>query len=620
MSPQNCVDQSVTGPAARGRPRAYDVAEVIDGRRDEADTERTGQKAPEVDPGRIPVPQRWMMMPVIRSGAGDVRRCRLFNRQRERGNSMTQGHPSARPADGQSPAGYGPPPAGYGPPPPGYAPPAGPPGHPAQPAPYPVPGQPAAHPGGPGQPGFGAYPPQQPPAAKSRRGLWIGVGAGVLALTLCAGTAIGVGVGLNGRDEDDPAPKAAAAANGVTVTQQELDALLERHSKALRDKDLTGFLAPFDPARKELVAGQTQLFKNLGKLPLSVSEYRTVAQQGRTSDSFGRGVTFQLDVSFVHQFDGYDLTPVAEWYRWTIVRESKGAPIKVTAVTGAPAALGSSKTVYYPGPWDKWRDIHVERTAHTLVITDAGMAAEARRYAPVAEAAVRDDFAAWQAGGVTGNTPKGFVISLVKGKKDLGSLYRINKEETTESGVSIGMVSTEARQKGIDIGGSRVVIDVADRSFFAPGDKEGPREIFRHELAHSLVATLQDADKLDFFDGIENWIVEGFAEYMAHRGEPLRASGRAAQARAVIRSGGWDGKLPGNFEWGIPADHVSFHYWLGHAAMQHLAEKYGEQKLFQFVAARYRGATAEQACQQVLGVPLTEFQSGWSAYVRAQAS
>ncbi|MFE9689877.1 hypothetical protein [Micromonospora sp. NPDC005806] len=518
---------------------------------------------------------------------------------------MTQGHPSAFPTNGQPPV-------------PGYGPPVGHPGYPVQPGPYPGgPGQPVPYPSGPGQPGFGPYAPQPPPAPapKSRRGLWIGVGVGVLALTLCAGTAAGVGIGLSRRGEEPP--KAAAAANGVTVTQQELDELLNRHGKALADKDLKGYLAPFDPTRKDLIASQTQLFKNLGKLPLAVGRYGTVAQQGRTSDSFGRGVTFQLDVSFVHQFDGYDLTPVAEWYRWTVVKESRDAPIKVTAVTGAPAALGDSKTVYYPGPWDKWPDIHVERTAHTLVITDARMASAARRYAPVAEAAVRDDLAAWQTGGATANTPKGFVIALVKGKKDLGSLYRINKEKTTESGISIGMIS--AVKGDIDIGGSRIVIDVADQGFFAPGDKTGPREIFRHELAHSLVASLEDADKQDFFAGIENWIVEGFAEYLAHRGEPLRASGRTAQARALLRSGDWDGKLPDNFDWSVSEERLSFHYWLGHAAMTYLADKYGEQQLFQFVVARYQGATAEQACQRVLGVPLAQFQSAWSTYVRAQA-
>ncbi|MFI7279337.1 hypothetical protein ACIBOV_03600 [Micromonospora chersina] len=548
-----------------------------------------------------------MMLPVIRSGGGSRPPLRLLTDGANEAR-MTQGHPAAHPGGGQP----HPPVPAYPAAPPGF--PAAP-GH-APPVAYPSgPVTPGSYPNGPVAPGFGPYPPPPPPQRKSRRGLWIGIGAGVLALTLCAGTAIGVGVGLSERGEDTP--KAAAAANGVTVTEQDLNDLLARHSKALADKDLKGYLAPFDPARKDLVAGQTRLFTNLGKLPLAIGQYRTVAQQGRTTDSFGRGVSFQLDVSFVHQFEGYDLTPVAEWYRWTVVRESPGAPLKVTAVTGAPAALGSSKTVYYPGPWDKWREIHVERTAHTLVITDAALAAEAKRYAPVAEAAVADDFAAWQAGGVTADIPKGFVISLVKGKQDLGSLYRINKEETTEAGVSIGMVSAD-RGQSVDIGGSRIVIDVADRSFFTAGDRKGPREIFRHEVGHSLVASLEDADKQDFFDGIENWIVEGFAEYLSHRGEPLRSSDRTPQARSLVRSGDWDGTLPSNGDWDSPG-RVSFHYWLGHAAMTHLAEKYGEQKLFEFVTARYRGATADQASQQVLGVPLAQFQSGWAAYVRAQA-
>ena len=531
---------------------------------------------------------------------------------------MTQGHPAPAPPPGQPPVpGYGPATGHPGQPlPAGNHPGAPGPGQPSPAGPYPGfpgPGQPGAYPGGPGQPG---YPPPPPPAPKSRRGLWIGVGAGVLALTLCAGAAVGVGLGLN-RSSGDEAPKAAAGANGVTVTQQELEGLLDRHSKALADKDLTGYLAPFDPTRKDLVASQTALFKNLGKLPLSVARYSTVAQQGRTSDSFGRGVTFQLDVSFVHQFDGYDLTPVAEWYRWTVVKENRDAPLKVTAVTGAPAAAsGSSKTVYYPGPWDKWRDIHVERTAHTLVITDAALASAAARYAPVAEAAVSDNLAAWRAGGAAGDIPKGFVIALVKGKSDLGSLYRIKKEKTTESGVSIGMIA--ASRGGVDIGGTRIVIDVSDQSFFGSGNQRGPRDIFRHEVGHSLVASLEDAEKQDFFTGIEKWIVEGFAEYLAHRGEPLRDSGRFAQARSIVRSGGWDGKLPDNLDWDRPANRVSFHYWLGHAAMAHLADTYGERKLFEFVVARYQGATAAQACERVLGVPLDRFQSGWAAYVRAQ--
>ncbi|MEE3919087.1 hypothetical protein V2I01_13840 [Micromonospora sp. BRA006-A] len=111
---------------------------------------------------------------------------------------------------------------------------------------------------------------------------------GALALAVGTGTAVGVGLGLRGDDEDGPAPKAAAGANGVTVTNAELTALLDRHSKALAAKDLDGYLAAFDPARKELITGQTQLFRNLAKLPLSVARYETVERQAAPPTPSGR--------------------------------------------------------------------------------------------------------------------------------------------------------------------------------------------------------------------------------------------------------------------------------------------------------------------------------------------
>ncbi|MFD0784619.1 hypothetical protein ACFQZ8_11950 [Micromonospora azadirachtae] len=438
-------------------------------------------------------------------------------------------------------------------------------------------------------------------------------------MTLCAGTAIGVVVGLKDNDE---APKAATETNGVTVSQQELRDLLKEHNEALAGKDLAAFLAPFDTTDKNLVASQTRLFKNLGKLPLSVSHYETLDQQGRTSDSLGRAVTFDLDVQFVHQFDGFDLAPVVEWYRWSIRRESKGAPLKITAVTGAPLGGSSdSKTYYYPGPWDTWSDIHVERTEHVLMMAEPKHATEAKRYAPIAEAAAARNLDAWADGGATGDVPKGFVISLARGKKQLGELYQIAVEKPTEAGFSMPIPSVDPRQSGYTIGGSRVVVDLSS-SFFRSGNTQGPREIFRHELAHSLVSSLEKPGEgiaASLRSGLETWTVEGFAEYLAHRGERLTESSRTGRAREFVR-GGWDGKLPENFDWAIPTSRESFHYWLGHAAMTYLAEKYGEQRLFEFVVASYRGAKPDDACRKVLGVSFSQFEAGWAGYVRSQVS
>ncbi|MGY4911094.1 hypothetical protein [Micromonospora aurantiaca (nom. illeg.)] len=470
-----------------------------------------------------------------------------------------------------------------------------------------------------------AQPPAQPvpsapppPAPKSRRGLWIGLAAGALALAVCAGTAVGVGLGLRGDDEDGPAPKAAAGANGVTVTNAELTALLDRHSKALAAKDLDGYLAAFDPARKELITGQTQLFRNLAKLPLSVARYETVERQGRAADAFGQGVTFQLDVSFVHQLDGFDRAPVAEWYRWTIVRAGRDAPIRVTAVTGAPAAgSGGSKTVYYPGPWDKWRDIHVERTPYALIITDAARADLARRYAPAVDRSVTSNLAVWRANAPPGPVSDKFVVTLAVGKDEMTSLYRIGTEKATEAGFSLGMVAAERTDGTATIGGTRIVVDTSDSYFTRSGGDNDARMVLRHEIAHSMMTPRTDLAAVDEFSKLDEWVVEGFAEYVAFHGRPLGASERTAQARKLVRDG-WNGTLPGNGDWDDPG-RLSFHYWLGHTAMNHLAEKHGEPKLFRFVEAVYAGTPTDRAARDVLGVSLDEFQAGWADYVRAQA-
>ncbi|WP_435588883.1 hypothetical protein [Micromonospora chalcea] len=496
---------------------------------------------------------------------------------------MTQGHP---PAAGWPPPGNADP--RYGGPPP-----------PAQPVPWGAP----------------------PPPPKSRRGLWIGLAAGALALAVCAGTAVGVGLGLRGDDEDGSAPKAAAGANGVTVTDAELTALLDRHSKALAAKDLDGYLAAFDPARKELIAGQTQLFRNLGKLPLSVARYETIEKQGRVSDAFGQGVTFQLDVSFVHQLDGFDLAPVAEWYRWTVVRAGKDAPIQVTAVTGAPAGgNGDSKTVYYPGPWDKWRDIHVERTPYALIITDAARAAVARRYAPAVDKAVTSNLAVWRANAPPEPASDKFVVTLAAGKDEMTSLYRIGTEKATEAGYSVGMVAAERKDGRNTIGGTRIVVDTGDRYFTRSGGDNDAHMVLRHEIAHSLMTPRTDPAAVDEFSKLDEWVVEGFAEYIAFHGRPLAASERTAPALQLVRDGGngWNGTLPSNADW-QKSGLLTFHYWLGHTAMTHLAEKHGEPKLFRFVEAVYAGTPTDRAARDVLGVSLDEFQAGWADYVRELA-
>lgn len=232
-----------------------------------------------------------------------------------------------------------------------------------------------------------------------------------------------------------------------------------------------------------------------------------------------------------------------------------------------------------------------EQGPHTLLIVDASLRAEAQRYAPLAEQAAEEDLAAWRAGGVTGKTPSGFVLSLVKGRTELGSLYRTTKETPIESGVAIpvppeGVLSGD--ENSPVVGATRVVIDVRDKYQFTSGTRERQLELFRHEIGHAVVGNLSARAPGSYLLGErEKWVVEGFAEYLGHGRKPWLTSERTANGRVVIRKIGYPTALPGSQDFEM-AGRGDFYYWLGHSAIGFMVERYGEQKMFQFVAEHYR--------------------------------
>ncbi|WP_248964059.1 hypothetical protein [Sphaerisporangium perillae] len=434
----------------------------------------------------------------------------------------------------------------------------------------------------------------------------------VVLLTVGVGALVGMMLA-----KPSPAENAAGTGNSdtIAVTEAELKKAVLEHGNAYQTGDLKGYLKIFDQKNAALVKAQTRTFANLRKLPLQSASFEILKQQGLAQDNFGRQVSFSLDVAFVHQFAGIDLRPVAEWYRWTVTKASKDAPLVVTKVGGAPAAFGEDKTVFYPAPWDSWPDISVTKTLHTIVLAPPAQAARARQIAPVAERAAAEDLDFWAKNGDgSAEVPAGFVVALAKGRAQLGHLFR-TVEKVTESGVSIGMPTFGGSGDKVKIGGSRIVVDTASPFF---DDAKGVREIFRHEMAHSVMAPL-DNGEFEVLGG-DNWIIEGFAEFMAHRGESLNANGRTPQTRAYVRGQldqPFTGKIPDNLSWDAEGL-TSVNYQLGHLAIQLIAERYGEERMTAFVAAYYRDKKADTALQDVLGVSRQEFERQWAQYVRGK--
>ena len=117
--------------------------------------------------------------------------------------------------------------------------------------------------------------------------------------------------------------------------------------------------------------------------------------------------------------------------------------------------------------------------------------------------------------------------------------------------------------------------------------------------------------------GQEPWITEGIAEYIANRdhGGP---AGRRSGARDLRRTGQFPSAMPQAITfYGFDDRTTNANYYVAHQAMRHIAKKYGEKKLFAFVAAYYGGATIADAARTHLDADANALQRDAVAFARA---
>lgn len=486
----------------------------------------------------------------------------------------------------------------------------------------------------PGPPSPPPAPPGPPvtPQSEAPRGVhpvlkWVTVAFGGIAVL-----ALGLMVfGIVQMVSDDPLPVAGKGGEAIKITQDDMSGLLKNHSEALTGGDKDAYLAPFADGPSALKSKQASLFANLRKVPFAVSEYQFLNIDGRAVDHYGAGASASVDVAFVHQVKGADASPVAEWYRWTVEKKTKDSGLAVTAVGPAtPELPGYGTSTNYPAPWDAYDSMAVTVKPHTVIMSDAAQAADARRYAPYIEKAAKDNIAVWGAKGPkSGKTMPGFVVTLEKDRKVYKHMYRAGTadegdESISEAGVSIQMPAVAAggvkAKVNLQHGAARIVMDTAESRFTGSDWTSGVLEISHHELAHTMVEPLTGPD-----GQAQLWVVEGFAEYMALRNAPDQAT-RELRALKKYYAGSYvdpfDGKLSTseNFHSTISAEN-SAHYTLGWLGIRFIAEKYGEDKALTFVAEQYKNPKGmNEQLTKATGMGTDEFQDAWADYVRKQIS
>ncbi|MCM6773369.1 hypothetical protein NDR87_07785 [Nocardia sp. CDC159] len=143
---------------------------------------------------------------------------------------------------------------------------------------------------------------------------------------------------------------------------------------------------------------------------------------------------------------------------------------------------------------------------------------------------------------------------------------------------------------------------------------DGLRDTLRHELTHI-------AARARTMDGSPQWVLEGFAEYSAHRGEQIGFAQLAPTLTARARAGVLPTDLPADADFApTPGNNAALAYEQAWSANAFTAHQFGEPRL---VDLYHRLATGPQdqpavddALQDTLGIGHSTFISRWRDWIR----
>ncbi|MFT4011096.1 MAG: hypothetical protein QM655_13755 [Nocardioidaceae bacterium] len=145
-------------------------------------------------------------------------------------------------------------------------------------------------------------------------------------------------------------------------------------------------------------------------------------------------------------------------------------------------------------------------------------------------------------------------------------------------------------------------------------DKLGPEAaqiVVSHEATHVATAGATAT--------MPQWLIEGFADYVALRdlGVPVQTS--ASQILAQVRRDGPPRRLPTDADFAGDSTELGADYEAAWLAAKLIADRYGEQKLVEFYRATDDSGDIGKSFREILGTTQRDFTRSWSAYVASLA-
>ncbi|MFD3337117.1 hypothetical protein ACFWV1_31450 [Streptomyces sp. NPDC058700] len=393
-----------------------------------------------------------------------------------------------------------------------------------------------------------------------------GAARGAAGCLLAALLALG---GCTAPTPADPAPR-------------EIQSLLDRHARALVDRDEPGFLAALDPS---LVPAARTQFDRLAEVPLGRLSYR-VTDVERTGEG-----TATAEAELGYRIEGYDPGPVTTGRILDLAeRDGRWYVTGDRAVEGAPQQL--------------WQQGRVEAvTGRRSLVLGVGQSDERlREIAAAADRAVPAVGEAWH-----GDWAGRVVVLVPASVEAMGRLLG----GPAASYRGIAAVTTGETGGGPQAPADRVIVNP---DAYAVLGAFGRQLVLTHEATH--VAT-----RVQTTGATPIWLSEGFADWVAYRGTGRTADQAAPELARAVRAGELPARLPEDPEFGFggDAEALARAYEGGWLACELIADRWGEEELTAFYRAvgahPGREGAVEKALQDVLGTTPEDFTADWRAHL-----
>jgi hypothetical protein len=339
--------------------------------------------------------------------------------------------------------------------------------------------------------------------------------------------------------------------------------VLDGQAAALLRHDRQGWLAAVDPGQPALRAEYTRLYDSLLALDVSGWSYNSfgpeVTSYGRSELTAHVTIAFCLQTTSCPVFDvsvhsGPDKTPT--------IQEELSMARRDGAYVITGRKLKADSVADQPTPWEM-DELVFARGPRVTVAAPRALRDKLPEVLAAAERAAKttDRYARY-----LGNPQSRYRVFMA-GKKEWSTWF---------GGPNLRNVIGYASPSGLV--GTDVVLrmdEIDDDYLFT---------VVRHEMGH--VVTVGNVDRrADSILNLDQWVVEGIAEYIAYSSQPVTANPRIS----LLREGG----LPRTMQQAPLPEDASIlasnrFYGLGHFAMSCFADHFGERKLFTFVDALLR--------------------------------